>query len=109
MDLPRRRDSSSAYPAVVRRYGMSVSLKVILPISILHQLTLELQELFSIYVKSENLEREARLELAKTGFADRRFDHFSISRIWHTREDSNPESQAWNLLPSPSGRVCVVG
>lgn len=27
------------------------------------------------------MEWEARLELAKTGFADRRFDHFSISHM----------------------------
>jgi hypothetical protein len=25
---------------------------------------------------------------------------------WHTREELNPESQFWRLLPSPSGRVC---
>src|SRR3989442_2006440 len=29
----------------------------------------------------------------------------SASLTWHTREDSNPESQFWRLLPSPSGRV----
>ena len=29
----------------------------------------------------------------------------SASLTWHTREESNPESQFWKLLPSPSGRV----
>jgi hypothetical protein len=102
-DLPQRRDSSLDRPAVVRRYGMCVSLKRLLPISILTQLTRECKSYF------QALEREAGLEPAKTGFADRRFDRFSISRkIWHTRGESNPESQFWRLLPSPSGRVCMV-
>ena len=30
----------------------------------------------------------------------------SASPTWHTREELNPESQFWRLLPSPSGRVC---
>ena len=29
----------------------------------------------------------------------------SASPTWHTREESNLESQFWRLLPSPSGRV----
>ena len=29
----------------------------------------------------------------------------SASPTWHTREELNPESQVWRLLPSPSGRV----
>ena len=29
----------------------------------------------------------------------------SASPTWHTREELNPESQFWRLLPSPSGRV----
>src|SRR5437016_14299072 len=32
----------------------------------------------------------------------------STSPTWHTREELNPESQFWRLLPSPSGRVRLV-
>src|ERR1051326_9321089 len=29
----------------------------------------------------------------------------SASPTWHTREELNPESQSWRLLPLPPGRV----